>query len=121
MLAADQGHPISVGRYVAVNSQRSSKTSEAGSDVAKISSRRGLLFLGTRSRLFAADAKQGKAIAERWCSGRHVVEHEQKTAPSDQAPPLKRDGIKLNPDRALGCCLRMIFSENRYTLFRIML
>jgi hypothetical protein len=28
----------------------------------------------------------------------------------------KRDGIKLNPDRALGCCLRMIFSENRYTL-----
>ena len=80
----------------------------------------GCFFLAQGSA-FAADAKQGEAIAERWCSGCHVVEHEQKTAPSDQAPPLKRDGIKLNPDRALGCCLRMIFSENRYTLFRIML
>src|SRR4029450_7528534 len=35
--------------------------------------------------------------------------------------PLKRDEIGMNHHRALGCCLRMIFSENRFTLFRIML
>jgi hypothetical protein len=26
----------------------------------------------------------------------------------------------MNHHRALACCLRMIFSENRFTLFRIM-
>jgi hypothetical protein len=31
---------------------------------------------------------------------------------------LKRDGIRLNHHRALALCLSMIFSENRYTLFR---
>ena len=30
---------------------------------------------------------------------------------------LKRDEIKLNRHRALGLCLSMIFSENRYALF----
>jgi len=34
---------------------------------------------------------------------------------------LKRDEIGLNHHRALASCLSMIFSENRYTLFRIML
>src|SRR5262249_36102157 len=34
---------------------------------------------------------------------------------------LERDGIGLNRHRALALCLSMIFSENRYTLFRIML
>jgi hypothetical protein len=34
---------------------------------------------------------------------------------------LKRDEIKLNRHRALASCLSMIFSENRFTLFRIML
>ncbi|WP_156944442.1 hypothetical protein [Bradyrhizobium sp. Ec3.3] len=34
---------------------------------------------------------------------------------------LKRDEIGLNRHRALGYCLSMIFSENRFTLFRIML
>jgi hypothetical protein len=34
---------------------------------------------------------------------------------------LKRDEIRLNRHRALALCLSMIFSENRYTLFRIML
>ncbi|MDI3566220.1 hypothetical protein [Bradyrhizobium sp. Arg816] len=34
---------------------------------------------------------------------------------------LKRDEIEMNRHRALGCCLSMIFSENRYALFRIML
>jgi len=33
---------------------------------------------------------------------------------------LKRDGFRSNRHRALVYCLRMIFSENRYTLFRIM-
>ncbi|MVT74741.1 hypothetical protein GPL20_17145 [Bradyrhizobium cajani] len=35
--------------------------------------------------------------------------------------PLKRDEIRMNRHRALGCCLSMIFSENRCALFRIML
>ncbi|TFV42651.1 hypothetical protein E4K66_01255 [Bradyrhizobium frederickii] len=34
---------------------------------------------------------------------------------------LKRDAIRMNHHRALGCCLSMIFSENRCALFRIML
>jgi hypothetical protein len=34
---------------------------------------------------------------------------------------LKRDEIGLNRHRALALCLSMIFSENRFTLFRIML
>jgi hypothetical protein len=34
---------------------------------------------------------------------------------------LKRDEIGLNHHRALGCCLSMTFSENRFALFRIML
>ncbi|WFU16650.1 hypothetical protein [Bradyrhizobium sp. CB3481] len=34
---------------------------------------------------------------------------------------LKRDEIGLNRHRALALCLSMIFSENRCTLFRIML
>ncbi|RXG89228.1 hypothetical protein EAS61_28105 [Bradyrhizobium zhanjiangense] len=33
----------------------------------------------------------------------------------------KRDEIRMNRHRALGCCLSMIFSENRCALFRIML
>jgi hypothetical protein len=34
---------------------------------------------------------------------------------------LKRDEIGLNRHRALALCSSMIFSENRFTLFRIML
>ena len=34
---------------------------------------------------------------------------------------LKRDEIRIKRHCALGCCLSMIFSENRFTLFRIML
>ena len=37
---------------------------------------------------FAADAYQGKAIAERWCTDCHVVEREQKSPATDQAPPF---------------------------------
>ena len=36
----------------------------------------------------AADAKQGKAIAERWCISCHLVEPGQKTATTDKAPPF---------------------------------
>jgi mono/diheme cytochrome c family protein len=40
------------------------------------------------SASFAADAYQGKDIAERWCTGCHVVEREQKSPAIDQAPPF---------------------------------
>jgi hypothetical protein len=33
---------------------------------------------------------------------------------------LEHDELRTNHHRALAFCLRMIFSENRYTLFRIM-
>jgi len=36
-------------------------------------------------------------------------------------PALKRDEIWMNLHRASGLCLSMIFSENRFTLFPIML
>jgi len=44
----------------------------------------------------AADAGQGKTIAERWCSGCHLVEHEQKSAPTDQAPTFA--SLAARPD-----------------------
>ena len=47
-----------------------------------------LVAAGGPSRSFAADAYQGKAIAERWCTGCHVVEPEQKSPATDQAPPF---------------------------------
>jgi hypothetical protein len=37
------------------------------------------------------------------------------------ASVLKRDEIWMNRHRASGLCLSTIFSENRFTLFRIML
>ncbi|PPQ20284.1 hypothetical protein CV770_05870 [Bradyrhizobium sp. AC87j1] len=43
------------------------------------------------------------------------------TSKRSAAMPLKRDAIRMNRHRALGCCLSMIFSENRCALFRIML
>jgi hypothetical protein len=36
------------------------------------------------------------------------------------AEGLKRDSITIIRHRALAFCLGMIFSENRFTLFRIM-
>ena len=36
---------------------------------------------------FAADADNGKTLANRWCSSCHVVAHDQKLA-TDQAPPF---------------------------------
>jgi hypothetical protein len=43
------------------------------------------------------------------------------TEANEKSTALKRDEIRLNRHRALALCLSMIFSENRYTLFRIML
>ena len=43
-----------------------------------------------------------------------------KTTPCKVGFSLKRDEIGLNRHRALALCLGMIFSENRFTLFRIM-
>jgi mono/diheme cytochrome c family protein len=40
------------------------------------------------SASFAADAYKGKDIAERWCTGCHVVEREQQSPATDQAPPF---------------------------------
>jgi hypothetical protein len=40
---------------------------------------------------------------------------------ADEGAGLKRDEIWMNRHRALGYCLRMIFPENRFALFRIML
>lgn len=55
---------------------------------------RGLLSIGCYaftvalgSTAFAADADNGKTLANRWCSSCHVVDHEQKLA-TDQAPPF---------------------------------
>jgi mono/diheme cytochrome c family protein len=49
---------------------------------------------------FAADAKQGKAIAERWCASCHVVEQKQRSAATDQAPPFA--SIAAKPDFNAG-------------------
>jgi mono/diheme cytochrome c family protein len=40
------------------------------------------------SASLAADVYQGKDIAERWCTGCHVVENDQKRPAIDQAPPF---------------------------------
>ena len=41
----------------------------------------------TSAASLAADAEDGKILANRWCSSCHVVGHEQKLA-TDQAPPF---------------------------------
>jgi mono/diheme cytochrome c family protein len=58
-----------------------------------------LVALGLRPA-WAADAAHGKAVAERWCSGCHLVQHEQKIAPTDQAPPFVT--IAKTPDFDAG-------------------
>jgi mono/diheme cytochrome c family protein len=45
-----------------------------------------VLALGSPGSL-AADADNGKTLANRWCSGCHVVQPSQKLA-TDQAPPF---------------------------------
>ena len=48
--------------------------------------------VGRPSMSFAADAYQGKDVAERWCAGCHVVERDQKSPAIDQAPPFASVG-----------------------------
>jgi mono/diheme cytochrome c family protein len=48
----------------------------------------------------AADVEQGKVIAERWCSGCHVVQPRQTTAVTDQAPAFAT--IAKTPDFDAG-------------------
>ncbi len=48
----------------------------------------------------AADVEQGKLIAERWCSGCHLVQPKQTTAVTDQAPPFVT--IAKTPDFDAG-------------------
>jgi mono/diheme cytochrome c family protein len=58
----------------------------------------------------AADADHGKAIAERWCSGCHLVQHEQKTAGTDQAPPFVTIG--KTPDFDAGRLALMLLKPH---------
>src|SRR5205085_8488131 len=90
-----------------------------------------------------ADFRRDVAVGGEFAEGitrRQRQQHEQNQADAEQtgqgneqAPEnvsshslvpltrLKRDEIELNRHRALAPCLSMIFSENRFTLFRIML
>ena len=65
---------------------------------------RSLLVAGSaiamQGSAMAADAKQGKAIAERWCMGCHLVESGQKTATTDKAPPFT--ALAKTPDFGAG-------------------
>jgi mono/diheme cytochrome c family protein len=47
-----------------------------------------ILFVLRLNPASAADAEHGKTIAERWCSGCHVVQSKQKAGATDQAPPF---------------------------------
>jgi mono/diheme cytochrome c family protein len=59
---------------------------------------------------FAADARQGRAMAERWCSSCHVVGPMQKSAPNDQAPPFA--SIALRPDFDEGRLALLLLSPH---------
>ncbi len=58
----------------------------------------------------AADAGQGKTIAERWCSGCHLVTHEQKNAPTDQAPTFA--SLAARPDFGAGKLALLILAPH---------
>ena len=59
---------------------------------------------------FAADASQGRAMAERWCSACHVVGPMQKSAPNDQAPPFA--SIARRPDFDEGRLALLLLSPH---------
>jgi hypothetical protein len=68
---------------------------------------------------FLAGYRTGWARATgTWSHWRRIGLSQASPAPG---AALKRDEIGMNRHRALGCCLSMIFSENRCALFRIML
>jgi hypothetical protein len=69
-----------------------------------------------------ASADRANEIGQKawnWDRATYSEPHSQK-APL-RFSRLKHDGFWMNHHRALAYCLRMIFSENRDTLFRIML
>ena len=59
---------------------------------------------------FAADASQGKTIAERWCSSCHLVGPTQRKAPIDEAPPFA--SIALRPDFDEGRLALLLLSPH---------
>jgi hypothetical protein len=63
-------------------------------------------------RRFAAGAKAPYPQALKAADDRAAAERALES--------LKRGDLRMNRHRALDLCLRMIFSENRFTLFRIM-
>jgi hypothetical protein len=75
--------------------------------------------------------KNGFAIAEKFAmlktpfvftgDGSDAVPRAFAGASAAKNPALKRNEIKSNRHRALGYCSSMIFSENRFALFRILL
>jgi len=67
----------------------------------------------------AAASDKGMAAARRTIAAPAEVRRAASTF--ILIPGLKRDEIGLNRHRALALCLSVIFSENRRTLFRIML
>jgi hypothetical protein len=76
-----------------------------------------LLFAGWKPGGFLSDLSSERC--DTILKGRGLFE----TAVHDVAPiiRLERDGIRLNRHRAPDSSLSMIFSENRFALFRIML
>ena len=66
--------------------------------------------LQTQESAFAADASQGRTIAERWCSSCHVVGPAQKSAPNDQAPPFA--SIAQRPDFDEGRLALLLLSPH---------
>jgi hypothetical protein len=79
--------------------------------------------LATERRESAAFAGGDDAAAHQQNGFAHIYFENEVFRFSFVAQParLERDGIRLNRHRALDPCLSMIFSENRYPLFRIML
>jgi hypothetical protein len=66
------------------------------------------------------------AVAASWISPFKTWVGENAVTRRGQRPPrgfwsLKRDGLRSDRRRALDYWLSMIFSENRFSLFRIML
>ena len=47
------------------------------------------LFMGIAVSAQAQNVDAGRAIAERWCSGCHLVDHVQKSAPNDAIPSFR--------------------------------
>jgi hypothetical protein len=79
-------------------------------------------------RIAAVPARAAHAAGvPRRAGPRHQANPDRARRADRQAPGhaagnrLKRDEIRLNRHRALDSCLSMIFSENRFALFRIML